>query len=151
IKSQPKYAHKTMVVYDILAEEVIKKMATESLNFDIHFKGLKILTIGRLATQKGYEIAIEAAYCLKKSNINFKWYAIGEGPLKDELIREIKKKELEESFILLGTFINPYPYIRQCDIYCQPSRFEGYGLAIAEARILSKPIVATNFEIVYNQ
>ena len=114
-------------------------------------KGIRILTIGRLVYQKGYEYAIEAAKYLKDNCVDFKWYVIGEGNLKYELEELVKKYRLEENFIFLGTFTNPYPFIKECDIYCQPSRFEGFGLAIAEARILNKPIVATNFNIVYDQ
>lgn len=58
---------------------------------------------------------------------------------------------LENNFIFLGTFQNPYTFLKQTDIYVQPSRYEGYGLVIAEARILQKPIVATDFTVVHNQ
>lgn len=52
---------------------------------------------------------------------------------------------MEENLILLGTKLNPYPYIKNCDIYVQPSRSEGYCLTLAEAKILEKPIVVTEF------
>ncbi|MEE0726654.1 MAG: glycosyltransferase, partial [Clostridium saudiense] len=109
------------------------------------------LTIGRLVYQKGYEYAIEAAKYLKNKNIDFRWYVIGEGDLKNQLKNIVKDYNLQDNFKFLGTFTNPYPFIKECNIYCQPSRFEGFGLAIAEARILNKPIVATNFDIVYDQ
>ena len=57
----------------------------------------------------------------------------------------IKKNNLEEHFILLGTKNNPYPYIKQCDIYVQPSRHEGYCITLAEARAFNKPIITTDF------
>ena len=63
----------------------------------------------------------------------------------------VKDYNLQDNVKFLGIFTNPYPFIKECDIYCQPSRFEGFGLAIAEARILNKPIVATNFDIVHDQ
>ena len=46
---------------------------------------------------------------------------------------------------------NPYPYIKNCTLYVQTSRHEGYGLSIAEARILNKPVVTTEFDAVWNQ
>ena len=46
---------------------------------------------------------------------------------------------------------NPYPYIKSADIYVQASRFEGFGMTIGEAKILNKPIVSTDFEVVYDQ
>ena len=53
---------------------------------------------------------------------------------------------MQEHFTLLGATANPYSYMRQCDIYVQTSRHEGFGLTIAEARILNRPVVCTNFE-----
>lgn len=96
-------------------------------------------------------MAIEAAVKLREAGINFKWYVIGEGILKNKFENMIREYKLDDIFIFLGTHQNPYTYLKQCNIYVQPSRYEGYGLAIAEARILQKPIVATNFTVVHNQ
>lgn len=142
---------KVKVIYDIISPTLIKNMAEEKKGFNDTYEGIRILTIGRLVYQKGYEYAIEAAYKLKQDGFDFKWYAIGEGNLESSLRDMIKKLNIEDNFILLGTTPNPYPYLKQSDIYVQPSRFEGFGLAIAEARLLKKPIVATNFTIVHNQ
>lgn len=147
----PEFKDKIITIYDIISEELINSMANKEKGFTDDYSGVRILTIGRLVYQKGYEYAIEAAKCLKDKKIDFRWYVIGEGNLKNELENKIGEYKLENNFKFLGTFTNPYPFVKQCDIYCQPSRFEGFGLAIAEARILNKPIVATNFDIVYDQ
>lgn len=147
----PEFKDKIITIYDIISENLINDMANEGQGFVDDYKGIKILTIGRLVYQKGYEYAIEAAKYLKDKNIDFRWYSIGEGNLKSELEKMVKDYNLQGNFKFLGTFTNPYPFIKECNIYCQPSRFEGFGLAIAEARILNKPIVATNFDIVYDQ
>lgn len=147
----PEFEYKVKTIYDIISESLINNMSVAGKGFIDNFDGVRILTIGRLAYQKGYDMAIEAAKILKDKNIKFKWHVIGEGNLKDELRELVKNNGLEKDFIFMGTFVNPYPFIKQCDIYCQPSRFEGFGLAIAEARLLNKPVVATNFEIVHDQ
>ena len=147
----PEFKNKIITIYDIISESLINNMANEGKGFVDDYKGVRILTIGRLVYEKGYEYAIEAAKYLKDKNIDFRWYSIGEGNLKSELEKMIIEYNLQDNFKFLGTFTNPYPFIKECDIYCQPSRFEGFGLAIAEARILNKPIVATNFDIVYDQ
>ena len=147
----PEFKDKIITIYDIISENLIKDMANEGQGFVDDYRGIKILTIGRLVYQKGYEYAIEAAKYLKDKNIDFRWYSIGEGNLKSELEKMVKDYNLQDNFKFLGIFTNPYPFIKECDIYCQPSRFEGFGLAIAEARILNKPIVATNFDIVHDQ
>jgi glycosyltransferase involved in cell wall biosynthesis len=58
---------------------------------------------------------------------------------------------LQDVVKLLGIRENPYPYIAQCDIFVQPSRFEGKSVVLDEARILCKPIVVTNYATVYDQ
>lgn len=151
INELPSLHNKTLVIYDILSPTLIKNMALDDGGFQDHYSGIRLLTIGRLVELKGYDLAIEACCKLKKEGIDFKWYVIGEGILEQHLKKQIKKYELENNFILLGTHPNPYPFLKDIDIYIQPSRFEGFGLAIAEAKVFNKPIVATNFTVVHDQ
>ena len=151
VNELPNLKSKVKVIYDIISPTLIKEMAEENGGYDDGYDGMRILTIGRLVYQKGYEYAIEACYKLKQSGLDFKWYAIGEGDLEEKLRQMVKELDIEDRFIFIGTHKNPYKYLKQSDIYVQPSRFEGFGLAIAEARLLQKPIVATNFTIVHNQ
>ena len=126
-------------------------MSEQGQSYNDNYTGLRILTIGRLANQKGYDIALEACKILKEKEIEFKWYSLGIGPLKEEIEKYINENNLENNFKLLGVKSNPYPFIKDCDIYVQTSRFEGFGIAIAEARMLNKPVVTTRFDAVYNQ
>lgn len=151
IAEMPSVKEKTLVIYDIISPELIKSMGSEAGGFNDDFDGLRILTIGRLVDLKGYDMAIEACSKLKQAGIPMRWYVIGEGNLKNKLEVMIKENDLEATFKLIGTRLNPYTYLKQCDLYVQPSRYEGYGLAIAEARIFQKPIVATDFTVVHNQ
>ena len=77
--------------------------------------------------------------------MKFDWFILGDGTLREILQNEIKKKKLDDCFHLLGAQMNPYPYFKNCDIYVQTSIHEGYGIALAEARLFNKPIVTTNF------
>lgn len=147
----PSYSNKVNIIYDINDPNFISKMADTKENYEDNFVGIKILTIGRLAKGKGYDIALEACKELKRKGIMFRWYVLGKGPLKAEIEQHIKENDLSEHFILLGVKENPYPFIRNSDIYVQTSRFEGFGLAIAEARMLNTPVVTTRFDAVYNQ
>ncbi len=76
---------------------------------------------------------------------------IRKGPHEQRIKDYIKKYDLSDHFILLGVKANPYPFIKNADIYVQTSRYEGFGLAIAEARMLNIPVVTTKFDAVYNQ
>ncbi len=147
----PQFSSKLKVIYDINDPQLINKMANFEEGYHDRFEGLTLLTIGRLDNQKGYDLAIDACKYLKDKGIQFRWSVLGVGPLEEDVKDLIKVNHLENDFVLLGVTANPYPYIKDCDIYVQTSRFEGFGLAIAEARMLNKPVVTTRFDAVYNQ
>ncbi len=151
LESFNEYKDKIEVIYDINDYNMIRNLSLKGSSFDDKFEGIKILTIGRLAYQKGYDIALDACRRLKEKKIKFRWYVLGIGQLKEEIEEYIEKNDLSENFKLLGVRANPYPFIKDCDIYVQTSKFEGFGLAIAEARMLNKLVVTTEFDAVYNQ
>ncbi len=151
LETFPNYSEQIEVIYDINNPKFISNMANIGNSYEDDFDGIRILTIGRLANQKGYDFALEACKKLKEKGIKFRWYALGKGPLKEEIEAVIKENNLSEHFILLGVKANPYAYIRDSDIYVQTSKFEGFGLAIAEARMLNIPVVTTRFDAAYNQ
>ncbi len=111
----------------------------------------RLLTIGGLRKQKGFDMAIQACSRLKMKGFKFIWYVIGIGELRDKLDKMVEEYGVGDCFIFLGERSNPYPYINQADIYVQPSYFEGKSIAIDEAKILYKPIVVTKFPSVYDQ
>ncbi|MGE8204571.1 glycosyltransferase [Heyndrickxia sp. NPDC080065] len=151
LETFPSYDHKIEIIYDINDPHFISSMADLGENYTDHFDGLRILTIGRLAHQKGYDIALNTCKKLKEKGIKFKWYVLGKGPLLGDIQHFIEENGLSDHFVLLGVTTNPYPFIKNCDIYVQTSRFEGFGLAIAEARMLNIPVVTTRFDAVFNQ
>ena len=151
LETFPMYSKKMEVIYDINNPQFISELADIGSGYTDDYKGIRILTVGRLAHQKGYDIALESCKKLKDKGIDFRWYALGKGPLEDEIKKKIREYGLANHFILLGVEANPYPYIKDTDIYVQTSRFEGFGLAIAEARMLNIPVVTTKFDAVYNQ
>ena len=106
--------------------------------------------MGRLDRQKGLDIAIEACARLADS-VDFRWYVLGDGPQRGELEALIASRGLRDRFFLLGTTLNPYPYLARCDVYAQPSRFEGKSIALEEAKCLARPILTTAFSTVRDQ
>ncbi len=148
----PQYAEKVRMIENVTVPEILIKMSQENVeDFDKKSDGKIVLTIGRLCPQKGYDVAIDAAEILDKKGYDFKWFSIGKGELREEIEQKICEKNLGEKFILLGEKANPYPYVANCDIYVQTSYYEGKSIAIDEAKILAKPIVATKFSTVYDQ
>lgn len=147
----PEFANRLEIIYDINNPKIMVEMSKIGKTLPKIKNSIKILTIGRLDRNKGYDIALDACKILRDRGIEIKWYVLGKGPLKEEIESRIKELGLEDYFILLGVTSNPYGYIKSADIYVQTSRFEGFGLAIAEARILNVPVVTTEFDAVYNQ
>lgn len=148
----PETADRVGVFYNFIDKNEILSKSEDIIDNKL-FKSSKfnIVSVGRLEWQKGFDLAIEVAKKLKEKNIQFCWYALGEGSCRNELQKKIDSYKLKDEFILLGRIDNPYPYIKKADLYVQTSRHEGYGLAIAEARILNKAIVSTDLECVREQ
>lgn len=145
VRNFPELKNKTQMIYNIIDKKQIIKLAKESISEKLKKDAITIVTVGRLSIEKGIDIAIETCYELIKKGYLLQWFVCGDGAERKALEEKILEYGLTENFILLGNKENPYPYIKQCDIYVQPSRHEGYCLALAEARILCKPIVTTDF------
>ena len=141
----PELKEKTNLLYNITDSDFYHEMAKGKKGFNDNHRYMRFLSVGRLNYQKGFDIAIQVAHELKKENRIFRWFIIGEGEERHKLENLIKKYNLEKYVFLLGKKENPYPFFRDCDLYIQPSRYEGYGLTIAEAKSFYKPIVCTKF------
>lgn len=148
----PQFREKMTVIKDMLDANLMKKLSLYPQEKKYQDGYPALLTIARLnKPQKGYDITLEACRILKERNVRFKWYALGRGEYRPEMEAYIAKYHLEDSFIFLGITPNPYPYIKNCTMYVQTSRHEGFGLSIAEARILNRPVVTTEFDAVWTQ
>lgn len=145
----PQYSKKTVTILDINNPKTITSMAQQSISLPSE-DGLTLVTVGRLVPQKGYDIATKAAWLLKNQGIEFHWYIVGDGD-RSAIEKDIARYEIGDCFTLLGAKANPYPYMKAADIYVQTSKFEGYCLTLAEARMLNVPCVTTNFDVVYAQ
>lgn len=151
IQEFPLLEDKLFTIEDMIDYESILRLSKlESPSFALNT--FNILTVARLTKdQKGYDITLDTCKILKEKNINFHWYAIGTGPYKDEMLKYINTNDLVDNFTFLGTTKNPYPYFKAANLYVQTSRHEGFGLSIAEARMLNLPVVTTRFDTVYAQ
>ena len=117
----------------------------EQIEDTFNYEGTKILTVGRLEDEKGQERLPGIVSRLKKEGYQFKWFLIGDGQLRKTLEKQIKELKIEDYLVLLGKRANPFPYYKNCDIYVQPSKQEGYCLSMAEANSFKKPLIATDF------
>ena len=144
----PSLAPKIVEIENILSPAFVRKR-TELEDTDKEFRqtdNISLLSIGRYSEQKNYDNVPDICkHLINETKLNIKWYIIGYGG--DEALIRQKNKEagMEEHVILLGKRSNPYPYIKACDIYVQPSRYEGKSVTVREAQMLCKPVVVTNY------
>lgn len=141
----PELKNKTEVFYSIYSKNTFYKKALNETS-DYGYKGFKILTVARLGQEKGHDLIPEVISKLKSGGYKFHWYLIGDDDgVKSKLEKEIKNRQIESYLSIMGGKVNPFPYYRDCDIYVQPSRQEGYCMSMVEAMAFGKPIIATNF------
>ena len=152
IKVFPETRNKIVEIENILSSDFVKQRSVDSKNSEDLLGSPTLLSIGRYVYAKNYDnlpdICRRLVVDYKMPNL--KWYIIGFGD--DSLIREkIKEAGMEEHVILLGKKENPYPYIKTCNVYVQPSRYEGKSVTVREAQILGKPVVVTNYPTASSQ
>lgn len=143
-KVYPECAARSFVFHNLLDAEEIRRKAALQGGFEDDFQGLRILTVGRLTTQKAYDVALETMNLLKERGEQVRWYVLGEGDQRSFLEEKRKKLGLEKEFLMPGAVKNPYPYFAQADIYVHATRFEGKSIAIQEAQILGKTILVSD-------
>lgn len=146
----PEYKGKTHLLYNLSSPSMIWKMSEKGKPVEYGERRNILISIGRLDEQKGFDLAIKASKLLHSRRIDFTWFIIGEGELREELLDLIKDAGVEQQVQLLGLRKNPYPYIRYADLFVQPSRYEGKSIVLDEAKILCKPIVVTDYDTVYD-
>lgn len=141
----PSLKDKIVEMENILPADFIRKRAEEfDANMELIGDGIKVLSIGRFCEAKNYDNVPDICRRIREKGINLYWFLIGYGD--DSLIRQrIHEAGMENYVIILGKRSNPYPYIKACNIYVQPSRYEGKSVTVREAQILCRPVVVTNY------
>ena len=141
----PEFSQKTELRYNIVSAAQVQALAKQGETFDDDFSGNRILTVGRVSKEKGQLECVDALKILLDRGLNVRWYFVGDGNTRNLCEHRAKEYGIVDRVIFLGTKTNPYGYMKDCDIYVQPSRHEGYCITLAEARCFIAPIVATNF------
>lgn len=144
----PTLASKIVEIENILSPSFVRKRAElQDVNKEIRHEGaITLLSVGRFSDAKNYDNVPDICkHLINETKLNIKWYIIGYGGDEALIRQKIKEADMEEHVILLGKRSNPYPYIKVCDIYVQPSRYEGKSVTVREAQMLCKPVVVTNY------
>lgn len=163
----PGHESKVKIIENIIDPDLIRRMAdmggeAVEVEEEKEAKGanrtsitpgnpVRLVTVARLAEPKGIDLALEACRLLVRDGYKIIWRVIGDGPQRVQLESRIREYHLEYRFLLEGVKSNPYPYMKDADIYVQPSRYEGKSIAVEEAKLLCRPIVATAYGTVRDQ
>lgn len=149
----PNLESKILPVENIISPDFIHKQADmEDVSGEmISGKALNLLSVGRFSTAKNFDNVPDICRRIVESGINVKWFLIGYGGDEEVIRSKIKETGMDNHVIILGKKSNPYPYIKACDVYIQPSRYEGKCVAVREAQILGKPVIITNYATASSQ
>lgn len=133
---------------EMTAEEVAREMPREE-------GVINLLSVGRFSHAKNYDNV--PAICriinsqLSIANCQCRWYLIGYGGEEPLIRQRIAEEGMEGKVIILGKRESPYPFIKACDVYVQPSRYEGNAVTVREAQMLCKPVIVTNYATAASQ
>ena len=101
-----------------------------------------IISVGRLEEQKGYDILIEICSKLLPDYPEWKLKIFGEGNLRKKLEEQIRKNNMGNQILLMGTTNEIEKEYLKSDIYVMSSRFEGFGMVLIEAMNMGLPLIS---------
>jgi len=162
---QPKILEMENILPKALIEQKVKEGISSLSDFKIEDGIITLMSVGRICKAKNYDnipyIAKALKELFKSSSANrvsqetsglkgFHWYIIGPG---DHTHIDALSEQLgvDDVVTFLGSSPNPYPYIKACDIYVHPSRYEGKSIVVREAQVLCKPVIITNYPTAKSQ
>jgi glycosyltransferase involved in cell wall biosynthesis len=142
----PELRDRLVKIENILPARLIRSAAQGSCPADLPEDGcLRLLSIGRYCEAKNFDNVPDICRKIRETGLDVKWYIIGFGGGEDLIRRKIAESAMEDHVIMLGLREDPYPYIAHCDLYVQPSRYEGNSVTVREAQVLAKPVVITRY------
>lgn len=152
VKTFPTLEERVSVIENIMPMQYMSQLADEfSAKEEMPKSEVNLLTIGRFCNAKRMDEIPQICKRIRESGVDAKWYLIGFGGDEALIRQRISEAGAEDYVIILGKKENPYPYIKACDIYVQPSRYEGKSVAVREAQILGKPVIITNYTTAASQ
>ncbi len=153
VKTFPELESRIVEIENILSPKLVREQSEEfdpAVEMPDREGEVKILSIGRFCYAKRFDEVARMCRLMLDRGAKFRWYIIGFGD-DSQIIESIKEYDVAGTMIMLGKKTNPYPYIRRCDIYAQPSRYEGKSVTVREAQVLGKPVAITNYPTAASQ
>lgn len=147
IKTFPHLKDKLVLIENIMPTRQIRSETTAfSAENEMPFDGsVRLLSIGRFSHAKNFDNVPDICSRIRATGLDVTWYLIGYGGDEELIRRKIAEAGMEKHVVILGKKENPYPYIAACDLYVQPSRYEGKAVTVREAQMLGKPVAITRY------
>lgn len=143
----PMLKNKALAIYNCIDREKINRMAFMGISDSAWKKGVfHLVTVCRLHNQsKALFRAISVCKRLDVEGLDFQWIFVGDGPDKIAADRANEKEGLKDRLAFIGYRENPYPYMKEADLFVLQSYYEGKPLVIDEALCLGIPVLVTDY------
>ena len=141
----PHFASKSRFYSNRINKHEILRLAIEQENPFKDFSGINIVTVGRVSKEKGQYMTLDALKSLLDIGCHVNWHYIGEGNDLENCKNRSMELGIDKNAIFYGAKENPYPYMKYCNVYVQPSLHEGYCITLAEAKVFNSQILTTDF------
>lgn len=144
----PTQAEKVRVAQNPTCVSLIRRLGKERIDdgFETDSEKMKIVSVGRVEDSKGFDMAVKAAAIVKHElGPVFEWLIVGDGSRRDAVQALIEREHVGDVIRLVGSKLNPYPYMAEADLLAQTSRFEGKSVVVDEARVFRLPVLATDY------
>ncbi len=156
--TMPEFSHKAVTVLNITDSRTIRARAEQEDLADndyLSFKNsdcFKLVTVCRVdISTKGLDRSLLCAKKLKEAGKRFLWVVVGGGPSLETFRDMIRAEGLEEHVKAVGNRMNPLPFVKQADLYCMLSRYEGKPMTVTESMILGTPPFVTEYLSAHEQ
>ena len=145
----PEFDKRILAIHNIQDIKAIFDKANEIIDDPFDKKYYTLVSVGRMSPQKRFaDIPKIASKLVMDGLTDFRWYIIGDGNKNgeyDRLIEELKKYQMHEYVKVIGSRVNPYPYIQSADALVIPSSYEACPRVVAEAHILKVPVISADY------
>lgn len=147
VEAYPQFADKMRVIPNILPQDRIRESASDDDAERIFTdpNRIHIVSVGRVARQKAFERIPEVLDGLGTLSQRIEWSVIGDGPDLPRLREELETKGLQDCVRFIGARNNPFPLVRQADLYVLTSLYESQPMVVMEALTLGVPVLSTDF------
>lgn len=112
--------------------------------YNVDNKTVLIGHVGRFTDEKNHIFLVNVFETILKLNLNFKLLLVGDGSNYEYIQKYVKNKKIDNAVIFTGSVNNPEIYYNMMDIFCLPSKYEGFPLTVIEAQTNGLPIICSD-------